>query len=164
LALALTLALALALLSLTLELFGGIDDAGLGFGGTLNYEPLPWLIVGVGGEYERWFSLSSGADADGVANIYGTATFVYGAIGPVEIRSTIYVGVSILLFDLVGADRGSVGPFLGISPVGIGLRATRSLRVFIDPGGFFVEIPQLAGIPLIRRTHRFVVGLHWTFL
>jgi hypothetical protein len=44
------------------------------------------------------------------------------------------------------------------------LRATRSLRVFIDPGGFFVEIPQLAGIPLIRRTHRFVVGLHWTFL
>jgi hypothetical protein len=84
------------------------------------------------------------------------------ATGPIEFRSTIQAGISVLNFDMVGADSGSVGPFVATTPIGLGVRATRWLRLVLDPGGVAFSIPQTEGIPLIVRQHRLSLGLQLT--
>ncbi len=98
-----------------------------------------------------------------MANVYLTGIIVWTALGPVEIRSNIHAGISVLLFDYPSADKGSIGPFAGITPLALGIRVHRALRVTIDPGGIFFEVPAIGtGVPLAHRHHRFAVGLHWT--
>lgn len=147
---------------MALSIFGGFDDEVLGVSLGLRSQIGDHFILGVDGEYQKWFSIETSNASRGVANVYLTGIVVWTALGPVEIRSNIHAGISVLLFDYPSADKGSIGPFFGITPLALGIRVHRSLRVTIDPGGIFFEVPALTGVPLAHRHHRFAVGLQWT--
>ncbi|MBC7171786.1 MAG: hypothetical protein H5U40_05145 [Polyangiaceae bacterium] len=142
--------------------FGGMDKGVLGLGVGPRLDVIPWMIFGLDVEYASWISLATGDIARGVFNAAIVADFVYGKIGSVELRGHLALGCSVLLFDLAAADKGSTGPFAGFSILGIAIRASRSLRVVVEPAGLYFSVPQLRGFPLVHRHHRFMVALHYT--
>ena len=146
-----------------LGLAGTIDNAGAAVTLGVRIDVVDWLTLGVDGEYNPWFSIETGETAPGTANLYLTGIGTWGVIGPVEIRTSLHAGVSMLLWDMVGADKYTVGPFLGITPLGVAFRVSRELRITLDPGGFFVSIAQRQGVPLLYEQHRFGVGARFTF-
>lgn len=146
-----------------LGLAGAIDNAGGAVQLGVRVDVVDWLTLGVDAEYNPWLSVETGETAPGTANLYLTGIGTWGAVGPVEIRTTLHAGVSMLLWDMVGADKYSVGPFLGITPLGVAFRVGPSLRITLDPGGFFVSIVNRQGVPLIYEQHRFGLGARVTF-
>jgi hypothetical protein len=71
--------------------------------------------------------------------------------------------VSVLMFDTWAARNGSTGPFLALSPLGVGIRMTGRLRLLIDPAMLVVAMPQTRGIPLTYREHRFAIAVQVNF-
>ena len=148
---------------LRLGLAGSIDNAGAAVTLGVRVDVLDWLTLGIDGEYNPWFSVETGGTAPGTGNLYLTGIGTWGVIGPVELRTSLHAGVSMLLWDMVGADKYTVGPFLGITPLGVAFRVSRELRITLDPGGFFVSMAQRQGVPLIYQQHRFGIGARVTF-
>lgn len=140
-----------------------IDEGGFFAQGELRLDVLDNLMIGAGAEYNPWWSEESGNVAAGTANVYASAVLMWAVVDTVEIRSTLRAGASILLFDMVGADSGSIGPFGGVTPLGIAIRLGPSMRLSIDPGGVYASVPQPSGVPLVRVQHRLTTGLHWSF-
>ena len=64
-----------------------------------------------------------------------------------------------LLYDLFGAPAGSIGPFFGITFMGLEWKATRSLYVIFDPTSIAVPVPQVSGAPFGYPQYRFTIGL-----
>jgi len=146
-----------------LSVFGSLDEAGFGGSLGLRFPIGEHFILGVDGEYDSWLSTEAGRLENGAFNGYLTGIIVWAIFDRVEIRSNIHAGVTVLLSDLYNADRGSVGPFFGVTPISAAVRVTRAVRVVLDPGGIFVEMPRIdPGPPLLRRSHRLMVGIHIT--
>jgi hypothetical protein len=66
-----------------------------------------------------------------------------------------------LLFDLVGADSGAVGVFVGWNPLGLAVPMGSDVKLVIKPGDIAVSAPQLRGIPFYYHQYRFTVGIEW---
>jgi hypothetical protein len=79
----------------------------------------------------------------------------------VNIRTTAGLGASVLLFDLVGAPAGSVGPFFGLSFLGVEWKATPGFYVTIDPTYIALPVPHLTGAPFGYLQYRFLVGVEF---
>ena len=147
----------------SVSLFGSLDEAGFGGGLGLRLPLAENFILGIDAEYDAWFSIEAGRFETGAFNGYLSGIIVWATFHRVEVRSSLHAGVTVLLSELYNSDRGSVGPFLGVTPISVAIRVTRAVRVVLDPGGVFVEIPRVSpGPPLIRRAHRLMVGLHIT--
>jgi hypothetical protein len=138
---------------------GSLDQASLAAALGLRIQPVHWLTTGVDVELNPWLSIEGARAALGTTNVYLPFVFTWATLPPLELRSTLQLGVSVLNFDLVGADRGSFGPFAGTTPIGVAVRAGEVVRFVIDPGGLVVSVPQTRGIPIILRQHRLAVGL-----
>jgi hypothetical protein len=123
----------------------------------------PWDSVGLGldAEYNPWFSISSGSSAAGVASLYVPIIWKLKRFGTWELRSTFYVGGTMLLFDLVGIDKGHIGPFAGWNPLGLALPLGTHTKLVIKPGDIAIPVPQVTGIPFYYHQYRFTVGLEW---
>jgi len=146
-----------------LSVFGSLDEAGFGGSVGVRFPIGEHFILGVDGEYDAWFSTEAGRLETGAFNGYLTGIVVWAIFNRVEIRSNIHAGVTVLLSDLYNADQGSIGPFFGVTPISVAIRVTRAVRVVLDPGGVFVEMPRIdPGPPLLRRSHRLMVGVHIT--
>ena len=141
-------------------IFGSIDDAGFGASLGVRIPLTPRFILGVDAEYDGWYSIESGAFNVGALNGYLTGIIVWATLDKVEIRTNIHAGVTVQLGELYNNDQFSVGPMFGITPVAIAVRVSRMIRLNIDPGGIFVEIPRISpGPPLLRRSHRLMIGI-----
>ncbi len=123
----------------------------------------PNLYLGADVEYNPWFSLEAGEFAEGVINAYATIVLAWARIKNVELRSSAHVGLSVLLFDLVGADEGSLGPFGALTLLGIGWDFAEHFKWVIDPAQVAVPMPQVTGIPFYYIQYRFVTGIQWMF-
>ncbi len=145
---------------ISMGIFGSIDDAGFGANIGVRIPISPHFILGVDAEYDGWYSVEAGRFNVGALNGYVSGIIVWTTLDKVEIRSNIHAGVTVQLGDLYNNDQFSTGPMFGITPVAIAIRASRMIRVNIDPGGIFVEIPRISpGPPLLRRAHRLMVGI-----
>jgi hypothetical protein len=67
----------------------------------------------------------------------------------------------VLLFNLVEADSGSVGPFLGLSLLGVNIEIAHRTWLEIDAGELDAAIPKMRGVPFVFRQHRATIGLRW---
>lgn len=121
------------------------------------------LYLGADLEYNPWFSLETGEFADGVINAYATIILAWARLGDMELRTSGHLGISVLLFDLVGADEGSVGPFGALTLLGIAWDLGPQVKWVIDPAQVAVPIPQVTGIPFYYLQYRFVTGIQWVF-
>jgi hypothetical protein len=123
-----------------------------------------WTL-GLDGEWNPWISINAATPVRaGVANVFASAIWrIPLAYENFNLRSTFKAGISIMLIDLYAAPRGSVGPFLGLSPLGIEWKISRFFALVMDPLNIAVPIPQLVGVPLVHPQYRFSLGIESLF-
>jgi len=119
-----------------------------------------WL-VGINAEYNPWFTLNGERFARGAFNSYATAIYRYPISRHFAVRTTANLGVSVLLFDLIGAPKGSAGPYLGINLLGLSYELGDQVYLIVDPADVSVPIPKVTGAPFAYRQYRFTLGVQF---
>jgi hypothetical protein len=120
-----------------------------------------WL-VGADVEWNPWIATYPLGARWGVLNVYGTVIRRYPMrFERVSLRTTLRAGASFLLFDLYGAREGSVGPYLGIAPLGIDVQIGRGWKLVFDPLSLEIPVPHVTGVPLYYEQFRLSFGLQY---
>jgi len=141
---------------------GSVDRTAAAGSAGFRYNANGWLSVGLDLEYNPWFSIDAGRASPGVFNGYGTAIIKHKQIDSWELRTTVNVGTSVMLFDTVGVDKGSVGLYLGASPLGVAVPVGSKARIVIDPVAIAVPAPSVKGFPFYYRQYRATVGVEFS--
>jgi hypothetical protein len=149
-------------ISLYFALSGAVDKAAVAgaVGGRMRLTS-HWTI-GLDGEWNPWISLSTTKIRGGAINVYmtgiGRLPLAYEKF---NLRSTVNLGASYLLTPLYGAPSGSIGLYVGVSPLGVEWKASESFYLIVNPINISIPIPQLRGVPLLYPQYRFTVGMEF---
>jgi hypothetical protein len=81
------------------------------------------------------------------------------AFDRVNLRTSLHLGISTLLFDVYGAPKGSVGPYIAFTPLGIDYDLGGSVRLVLDPVEIACPVPHLGPLPLYYEQFRVMIGL-----
>jgi hypothetical protein len=115
---------------------------------------------GLDAEWNPWINMNTKSLRAGTANLFLTAIFrVPLYYEDFNLRITGNLGTSYLLTSLYGAPAGSVGLYLGLSPLGLEWKLSRLFYLIINPINISMPIPQLRGVPLTYPQYRFSIGL-----
>ena len=118
-------------------------------------------VVGGDVEWNPWYSTTPLEAEPGTVNVYGTIKREFAMKSePVRLTTTLNLGASVLLFDLYGAPAGSVGPYFGLSLLGVEWKAFRHSYFLFDPG-VAVPVPRIVGIPFAYYQYRLTIGVRW---
>jgi uncharacterized protein (TIGR03382 family) len=117
-------------------------------------------IVGIDAGWNPWVTTSPMAVKSGVLTVSGVATRRFPMrFDRVNLRTTLHLGVSTLLFDVYGAPKYSTGPYLAFSPLGIDYDLGHAVRIIWDPMEMALPMPLVGQIPLYYEQFRFLIGL-----
>ncbi len=146
----------------TFAIGGAIDNAAaMARGGALLRLSSGWL-VGLEGEWNPFLNSNTGSLHEGAANVYGTLIRQYQLkYESVNLRTTLNAGVSILAMDLVGAPAGQVGPYVGLSPLGVEWKVARGFYVVFDPTHISIPVPNMRGAIFAYPQYRAVLGIQF---
>lgn len=136
-----------------------IDEPGAALTAGARYGLSPRWMLGLDVEWNPWASLKTWRVRGGVLNVYATGSWRSPVTTTLALRVTGHAGVSTLLFDMYGAPSGSVGPYLGLSLLGLEVALAPDLALVLEPADVVVTVPHLTGIPYIRRQYRATVAL-----
>jgi hypothetical protein len=116
---------------------------------------------GLDAEWNPWVSLYGPSRIrPGVASTYGTIILRFPlAYERFNLRTTVNLGASYLLFNLYGAPKGSLGLYAAASPLGIEWKVSRIFFLIVNPMSISIPAPQLRGVPLTYPQYRFSLGL-----
>ena len=126
-----------------------------------RYRVFDDLEVGLEVEHNPWYSLDALTVRMGSFKAFATGAYTWRALGRLEVRSTLQLGLSVLLFDLIGAQSGSVGPFVGGTLLGAKIGLSDHFALLIEPAEVVLPIVKLSGVPVFYVQYRFTVGLQW---
>lgn len=126
-----------------------------------RYRVFDDLEVGLEIEHNPWYSLDALTVRWGSLNVFATGAYTWASLGVLEVRSTLHLGVTVLLFDLIGAQSGSVGPLLGATLLGAKIRLSDHLALLVEPAEVVLPIAKLSGVPVFYAQYRFTVGVQW---
>jgi hypothetical protein len=125
-----------------------------------RWAPLARVGLGLDLELNPWIDLLSGSLAPGVASLVGSGFYRWTQGQGLELRTTVHLGTSVLLFDAVGAPAGSVGAYVGLGALSALLQVAPHTWLEIKPD-VVVPVPQLRGTPFAYRQYRMMIGLEW---
>jgi uncharacterized protein (TIGR03382 family) len=118
-----------------------------------------WL-VGLDAGWNPWITTSPMTAHAGVATLSGTLIRRFPMkFDRVNLRSSLHLGASTLLFDVSGAPKYSTGPFGAISVLGLDYDLGRAVRIVFDPMEIALPVPLLGQLPLYYEQFRFVIGV-----
>jgi len=141
---------------------GSYDNAAFSGGAGLRYQLSRKWMLGIDGEWNPYAAISSSKLRMGSANAYFSLIRRYQLVrADVNMRTTVSLGGSMLLFDLVGADKYSMGPYFGISFLGVEWKMARGFYLTVDPTYIAIPIPNIVGVPFVYAQYRFLVGLEF---
>lgn len=121
----------------------------------------PWMF-GFDAEWNPWVATNSGDLRAGTINAYASAIRRFQLERQsLNIRSTVALGAAVLLTDLVGAPAGSVGPYLGLSFLGVEWKWSPGFYLTVDPTYIAFPIPHVTGTPFGYFQYRFLVGVEF---
>jgi len=116
--------------------------------------------IGIDGEWNPWITSAPWTLKTGVADVYATVIHRYPMkIDRVNLRTTLNLGASMLLFDVYGAPKYDIGPVIGFSPLGIDYDLGNHVRIVFDPLGVIVPVPHIGLIPLYYEQFRTMIGI-----
>ena len=96
----------------------------------------------------------------GVVTVAGTVIRRFPmAFDRVNLRTSLHLGVSTLLFDVYGAPKYSTGPYIALSPLGIDYDLGHAVRIVWDPMEMALPMPLLGQLPLYYEQFRFMLGI-----
>ena len=108
-----------------------------------------WM-VGLDAEWNPYLAIGESTFRAGDLNIYASIIRRFQlAYERVNIRSTLSLGASILLTNLVGAPSGSFGPFVGVGLLGVEYKAAKGVYVIFDPTYYALPVPHVTGVPFV---------------
>lgn len=120
--------------------------------------------VGLDGEINGWYGVHTKAFRTGAFNGYLTAILRFPLrFASVNLRTTAQAGTSVMLIDLYGAPRGSVGFFLGLVPLGLEYKVASHLYLVLDALGVALPVPSLKGAPFAYPQYRTAFGVELAF-
>jgi hypothetical protein len=120
-----------------------------------------WLF-GADLEWNPWVTPSPRRFRAGAINFYGTVIRQWPMKREeVKLRSTVNVGTSVLLIDLVGAPSGHVGFLFGFSVLGVEWQISEGWYMVFDPAHLMIPIPQITGAPFGYVQYRFTLGIQF---
>lgn len=120
-----------------------------------------WLF-GLDGEYNPWYADQTGKFRPGVASAYVSVIVrVPMRFERVNLRTTLELGASRMLFDLYGVPKGTTGPFFGVNLLGLDYEIGNQLYLVVNPAHIVVPIPQTEGAPFSYVQYRITLGLQW---
>jgi hypothetical protein len=138
------------------------EHTALAGGAGLRYAFQQKWMLGFDAEWNPYLALKPQKFRSGSANAYFSIIRRSQLLrATMNIRSSASLGAAMLLSDLVGADRFSVGPFFGLSFLGVEWKAARSFYVTIDPTYIAIPVPSLTGMPFMYVQYRFLVGIEF---
>jgi hypothetical protein len=140
---------------------GAIDEAAAAAALGARYRASKHVVLGLCSEWNPWASLDAERVRPGSWNTFLSLIWRVPVQEGLALQISTHAGASVLLFDLYGAPAGSVGPFVGISLLGLELALDDRLRLILEPADVAVPIPHLSGIPITHRQYRASVGLEW---
>jgi hypothetical protein len=118
-----------------------------------------WL-VGLDAGWNPWITTSPITAHAGVATLSGTLIRRFPMkFDRVNLRSSLHLGASTLLFDVYGAPKYSTGPFGAISVLGLDYDLGRAVRIVFDPMEIALPVPLLGQLPLYYEQFRAVIGV-----
>lgn len=120
--------------------------------------------VGIDGELNNWFAIHTSTLRTGAFNGYFTGILRYPLrFEAVNLRTTANLGTSILLIDLYGAPKSSVGIYAGLAPLGIEWKMNEHAYLIFDPIGVALPVPNLKGVPFAYVQYRSSIGVELAF-
>ena len=157
-------------------------EARLGFGGEIRlgasvHQPalsialsgdFSWrrASLGAGVEVNPYFAVGGGDAVAGGLHVYATGEHRV-PLGRVVLRQRLNVGPAVLLSDVLGHQRGSIGLFLEAVPLGLEIQTRmRRVAVLLEAFSLALSAPSLGpgtgGEPaLVRYQYRAAVGLRF---
>lgn len=118
-----------------------------------------WLI-GADVEWNPWFTSVPLEMKSGVGSAYATLIRRFPMkFDRVNLRTSLHAGASTLLFDVNGAPKYSVGPFVSFAPLGIDYDLGKAVRLVIDPVEIALPMPHVGLLPLYYEQFRLMIGL-----
>lgn len=141
---------------------GGFDDAGglAAVGGRYRLDD-EWML-GLDLEWNPWFGGTFEDVKPGALNLYASLVKRTPlAFEQMNLRSTVEVGVSRILFDVVGVAQGAIGPYLGINLLGLDWEIDPEVRLVLDPAHIAVPIPQIDGVPFAYVQYQLRLGVQF---
>lgn len=118
-----------------------------------------WL-VGLDAGWNPWLTTSPMMAHAGVATLAGTLIRRFPMkFDRVNLRSSIHLGVSTLLFDVYGAPKYSTGPYGAVSLLGLDYDLGNAVRIVWDPMEIALPVPLLGQLPLFYEQFRMVIGI-----
>jgi MYXO-CTERM domain-containing protein len=140
---------------------GAFDRGALAATVALRVRVTERWIVGFDSEWNPWITPTYAAKA-GAFNLMFTGIRRWPlAWERVNLRHTLQLGASVLLFDVYGAPGGSVGLYVATSPLGLDIDLGHALRLVIDPTNLAIPIPHLTAVPFYYLQYRITVGLQF---
>lgn len=141
---------------------GALENAALAAALGGRFRVSDHFLVGLDAEYNPWVVRRTGDIRPGVASLYATGILRFPLrFERVNLRSTLHLGATRMMFDLFGVPEGSIGPYIGFNLLGIDYELTRSLYLVVDPADIAIPIPQTSGVPFSYPQYRVTVGLQW---
>ncbi|HEX3476326.1 MAG TPA: hypothetical protein VHT91_14975 [Kofleriaceae bacterium] len=120
-----------------------------------------WL-VGLDAGWNPWITTSPMTAHAGVATLSGTLIRRFPMkFDRVNLRSSLHLGASTLLFDVYGAPKYSTGPYGAISLLGLDYDLGNAVRIVCDPMEIALPVPLLGQLPLYYEQFRFVIGVQF---
>ncbi|MCX5745114.1 MAG: hypothetical protein NT062_21725 [Proteobacteria bacterium] len=144
----------------TTSVGGAIDRPALVATVGLRYRLSEKWIVGADADWNPWITTAPMNLRAGVATLAGTVIRRFPmAFDRVNLRTSLHLGISTLLFDVYGAPKYSVGPYLAISPLGIDYDLGHAVRIVWDPMVMALPMPLVGQLPLYYEQFRFMLGI-----
>jgi MYXO-CTERM domain-containing protein len=136
------------------------DHAAFSGGLGVRYQVFEKWMLGLDAEWNPYVAVAQSKVRSGSANVYLSVIRRYQLVREsVNIRTTVSAGASMLLFDLVGADKYSLGPFVGVSFLGVEWKVARGFYVTLDPTYIAIPVPNVVGVPFMYAQYRFLLGV-----
>ena len=140
---------------------GSLDNPALAFSLGGRYRTGRSWLLGADAEYNPWFAFHTRRFSRGTFNFYGTVVKRFVVNEELTLRTTGHLGTSVLLFDLVGAPAGSIGPYFGVNLLGLEYQLSPGLYLILDPADVALPVPHITGAPLTYLQYRLTLGVQF---
>lgn len=138
---------------------GSLDKGALSFAAGPVLEADRDWIIGLTVDFNPWIAFGNSGIRPGSLNLSVSLTRRFRVADDFAVRTGGALGISILLFDLAGAEQWDVGPYVEISPLSAEIFLGDDTSLLLDPSNIAVPIPHLSGIPVTYPQYRWNVGL-----
>lgn len=129
---------------------------------SLRYRLDERWITGLNGEWNPWITSSPLKMRAGALNVSASLIRRFPmAFDRVNLRTSVHLGTSTLLFDVYGAPKYKTGAFFAVSILGLDIDLGGSLRLVFDPAEIAVPIPVFSPLPLYYEQWRFMLGIQY---